>query len=469
MNVNSKNVQAEREDIVAELCGHVVSTTLDDIPGPVRERIGEHVMDVLGVGLAASGEPAGRIVASMFPGRETGSRIIGDGKRAEPWDAAWANGTLCHLLDFDDAGFTHPSACTVPAVLAAGERQNATGADFVVAMAVAYEVFARLIRSFRFYDGALKKRGVHTMSVVGGIAAAAGVGKLLRLDKDQLLVAVGLAASQSFGVIEHFGTWAKPAHAGNAARAGVFSAMLAERGYQASRTAVLGHYGLFNALLGEGNYDIAKMDTPWGGSWAIEKPGIGMKAFPLCNCAQRAARAVVDLRRDRLHDPSAVERVEVSLTQGLMENLHVDWPQQGLGGKFSIRYVIAAGLVDGDVTIDSFSDASLERPEIQDMMGRIEVAVLDGGYEDNEFRKATPIRISLRDGSTLELNERSPLGSPDNRMSRADVASKFAACAGRVLDSAQVHRSIALIENLEDTNVSQLVDALVAGSALPRP
>ncbi|MGV6873817.1 MmgE/PrpD family protein [Pseudochelatococcus sp. B33] len=119
----------------------------------------------------------------------------------KPGTLAWTNGTLCHQLNFDDVGFTHPSVCTVPAVLAIGERQQSSGADLITAMAVAYEVFARLIRSFRFYDCQLKKRGVHTMSVCGTLAAAAGAGKMLKLDRDKLLVATGLAASSSIGLL----------------------------------------------------------------------------------------------------------------------------------------------------------------------------------------------------------------------------------------------------------------------------
>ena len=171
--------------------------------------------------------------------------------------AAWANGALAHLLDFDDTGFSHPTACLLPAGLAVAELVDASGEELLTALVLGYEVFERIAASARPFEPALRERGWHPTSLWGCPAAAATAGRLLGLDAAQLRVAMAIAASNGSGVTQQFGTWAKGVNAGNAARAGVVAALLAREGFFADDAGVGGRYGLLSAVVGPGAADLS--------------------------------------------------------------------------------------------------------------------------------------------------------------------------------------------------------------------
>ena len=209
-----------------------------------------HILDCIGVGLAATVEPAGRIILDIT--REQGgapqARVFGSTLRTSAVSAAWANGALAHLLDFDDTGFSHPTACILPAALAMAEEAGSsgtTGADLVTAVCVGLEVFERMSLSGRQHEPELRRRGFHPTSLYGCSAAAAAAGSIVRLNPGQMAVAIGLAAANAGGLTQHFGTWGKGIHAGNAARAGVSSVLLAKKDYFADPDGLDGDYGFF--------------------------------------------------------------------------------------------------------------------------------------------------------------------------------------------------------------------------------
>ena len=201
-----------------------------------------HILDCIGVALAAVVEPAGRIVLDIT--REQGgtprARVLGSSLRTSTISAAWANGALAHLLDFDDTGFSHPTACILPAALAMAEDVGATGGDLVAAVCVGLEVFERLSLSGRQHEPELRRRGFHPTSLYGCSAAAAAAGNIVGLTPVQMAVAIGLAAANAGGLTQHFGTWGKGIHAGNAARAGVTSVSLAKKDYVADLEGIEG-------------------------------------------------------------------------------------------------------------------------------------------------------------------------------------------------------------------------------------
>jgi 2-methylcitrate dehydratase PrpD len=224
------------------LASFVEGARYEDVGDGALGRVREHVMDCLGVGIAASAEPPGQIIGELIDSLSQGgsTHLIGTRLSSNTLEAAWANGALFHLLDFDDSGFSHPTACILPAALAIGELCDSDGHELVTAMAAGWEVFERISRSGRASEQLLRQKGVHFTSVYGCPAAAATAGKLLGLNAAQLAVAIGLAASASGGLTEQFGTWGKGPHAGNAARAGVTAALLAQRGYRGSDAVLEG-------------------------------------------------------------------------------------------------------------------------------------------------------------------------------------------------------------------------------------
>jgi 2-methylcitrate dehydratase PrpD len=453
----------ERVTATRLLAEFAESVAFGDLTEGALLRTREHLADTLGVGVAAAVEEPAMVLtaflAELGP-QERGATVLGARVRTTPWDAAWANGTLCHLLDFDDYGFGHPGACVVPAALAAGEIARADGETLLLALAVGWEVFDRISRACRRHERVMRGRGIHPTSVYGAPAAAATAGKLLGLDAEQLTVALGLAASASGGIIEQFGTWGKGVQAGNAARAGVTAALLAARGYGGTTTALEGEHGLLNAFAGEGNYDLDLLTAALGESWAIETPGFSLKPYPACGGTMRGIEAAIALRSSAAPDPWQIERVDVEASESILDSLHVDRPTRGFEGKFSLRYCVACALADGDVTIDSFSDASLARPIVQQLLDRTVLTVRPGGYTPGPEVYRTPISVRLADGTTATEQVDLPRGHRDRRLTAEEVAAKFVDCLRRADERADVERAVAVVDRLEQHTVEELIAAL---------
>lgn len=440
----------------------MTTATYADLSPTTKIRTREHVKDCLGVALAASRGEAGQMAIDFVSdfSHDQGTRVIGSGVRTTPWDAAWANGTLSHLLDFDDNGFSHPTATILPAALAAGEMVNASGEEFMVAMVVGWEVFERLSRSGRDYERTARKSGIHPTSIYGCPSAAAAASKLFNLDQEQTEIAIGLAASMAGGLTEQFGTWGKGAQAGNAGRAGVLAASLARRGYLGARTVIEGRHGLLSAFLGEGNYDLARIEEAADGTWAIEAPGLNIKRFPACGGTQRGIAAALDLRSDVVDDPENIERIEVTGSESLFHSLHIDTPTIGFEGKFSLRFCIAAAFADGKVTLDTFTDETVQRPIIQSLMKKIEITVVPGGFEAGVKRYTTPVEVFMKNGDSASTVVNTPPGNIANRLSYEQVTEKFIMCASKARTMLEVETLNSTIDDLENASVNALLDCL---------
>ncbi|MGH6622273.1 MAG: MmgE/PrpD family protein, partial [Alphaproteobacteria bacterium] len=290
-------------------------TRLEDISAEAVAATKRHILDCTGVALAATAEPAGRIVQDITreQGGDPKATVLGTSLRSSVVSAAWANGAFAHLLDFDDTGFSHPTACILPAALAMAEEAGATGGKLVAAVCVGLEVFERMSSSGRQYEHVLRGRGFHPTSLYGCSAAAAGAGSIAGLNPRQMGVAIGLAAANAGGLTQHFGTWGKGIHAGNAARAGVTSVLLARRGYVADPEGLEGDYGFYSAFHGDGNYNLGKIPDGLGTHWSIVDPGLTVKRYPCCGGNLRALDATEALIAEHGISIGDVERLEVDV------------------------------------------------------------------------------------------------------------------------------------------------------------
>lgn len=424
-----------------------------------------HILDCIGVGLAATVEPAGRIILDLT--REQGgtpqARVLGFDRRTSAVSAAWANGSLAHLLDFDDTGFSHPTACILPAALAVAEQSRASGAELVTAVCVGLEVFERVAFAGRQHEPELRRRGFHPTSLYGCSAAAAAAGSIVKLDPAQMAVALGLAAANAGGLTQHFGTWGKGIHAGNSARAGVTSVLLAAKGYFADPDGIDGDYGFLSAFHGKGNYTLEQVREGLGSHWSIVDPGLTVKRYPCCGGNLRAldaARALIEEHRIAFDD---VVKLEVDVHPDLLNTVRFHKPTEGFRGKFSLDYVLAAMLLDARVDLDSFSDAYCNAPRMRASLDKVQINRHPEWPDDAASRRRAPVTITMKDGRKLTRTVDKVRGSPGNPMTRDELLSKYQGCAARVLTAARLERSIVALENLEKVaTVAELMDTLTA-------
>jgi 2-methylcitrate dehydratase PrpD len=438
-------------------------TRIADISAEAVAATKRHILDCTGVGLAATVEPAGRIILDIT--REQGgtpqARVLGSSLRTSAVSAAWANGALAHLLDFDDTGFSHPTACILPATLAMAEEAGATGGDLVAAVCVGLEVFERISLSGRQHEPELRRRGFHPTSLYGCSAAALAAGNIVRLNPKQMAVAIGLAAANAGGLTQHFGTWGKGIHAGNAARAGVTSVLLAMKDYFADPEGIEGAYGFFSAFHGAGNYNLGTVADGLGTHWSIVDPGLTVKRYPCCGGTLRALDAAQELLVEHSIKLDDVATLAVDVHPDLLCTVRFHKPTQGFRGKFSIDYVLAAMLLDGRVDLDSFADEYCNASRMRASLEKVEVNAHAEWPDDTASRRKSPVTITMKDGRKFTKTVDKVRGSPGNPMTRDELVDKYRGCASRVLQGERLERSIAALENLDKVPTAKdLIDAL---------
>jgi 2-methylcitrate dehydratase PrpD len=252
----------------------------------------------------------------------------------------------------------------------------------------------------------------------------------------------------------------KPLHAGLAARNGVLAALLAARGLQASEQAIDGRQGFLKAMDSQ-HASLDQRVADLGERWEIVDTGITVKLYPSCAGTHPTLDALLDLRRRGGFAAADVERVDVTVDSITPTVLIYDRPASGLEAKFSMPFCAAAAIVDGQVTIDTFTEGKLADPAIAALRSRVRMHV------DPSLDKTAPpltrarVRLQLADGRALEASANGARGYPERPPSTAERATKFRACAARVLPPDGVERALAVALDIErSADVRDLMQAL---------
>jgi len=405
------------------------------------------------VTLAGAAEPASRIVQRVVEQDGRGPcRVLGTSQCASAANAALANGTAAHALDYDDMCFVslaHPSAPLVAAALAAAEVAGSSGRALLDAYVVGFELEGRLGRVMnpRHYQ-----RGWHCTSTLGTIGAAATAARLLRLDATAAGHALAIAASEASGLKENFGTMVKPLHAGLAARNGVLAALLAQAGMTASGAAIEGPQGFLKAMDGEqASLDSATGDL--GSRWEIVDTGITVKLYPSCAGTHPTLDALLDLKGREGFRAEDIEAVDIGVDPIVPTILLYERPSSGLEGKFSMPFCAAAAVVNGRVGIDTFEPLQLGDPEILALQERITMRV--DPTLDTTAPSLTQARVTvrLRDGRVLNASANGARGYPEKPASDDELAAKFMSCATQTLSvptATAVLAALRAVESAED-------------------
>ena len=438
--------------VTSDLARFVVETDYKDMPPEAIMASKQALLDGLGCALAGSADVAGKIASdyarSLGGNQEAG--IIGSGFAAPAPEAAMVNGTMAHALDYDDVCRDwngHPTVVLLPVLLALGEKHRLSGKQALAAYVLGVEIGGRI--GAQFFEGHYK-RGFHSTATLGALAAAAAASKLLGLDLHRTVMALGIAGSMAAGLRLNFGTMTKPFHAGNAARNGIVSAMLAQRGFTADENIIDGSYGYCDALAGEGEIAYAKMGQGLGQPFEVIKPGLAMKPYPCCRAAHRCIDGMLALvgSRDRFtaEDVDAVECVTSDWLPRVL--IHVE-PKDGLQGKFSMQYLMARAILDGAIRLAHFTDEKVLDPKAQALMRKVKFVHTPDRLGYAGRRLAEIVRVKLRGGRDLERAVGAAKGDPSNPMSKDELVGKYRDCAEAALPPSDIERSLEMVLNLE--------------------
>lgn len=429
--------------VTKQLAEWVVRTRYEDVPAKGMQTIRQSVLDWFGCALVASGSKPAEIVAAFVEeqGGRPQARIVGSKLATNSANAAFANGVLGHLEDYDDSG-AHPSSYLVPTVMALGEERKLSGKDVLAAWAVGYDVSTRLGVGLRM------DRAWHPTAIYGTMGATAAASKLLGLDVQQTRMAFGIAASQAGGVSRNFGTMTKSFHPGNSARSAIVAAKLAARGYTADPDIIEGRDGYADCFGGEKCYPPAMVQF-LGDVSVITVKGPAVKVWPCCSGNHQTITGILEIIEKSPIDPAKIERVEHYSAEppGTAPLIHKD-VKQGLDGKFCLEYNIAATLIDRRVDLATFSDERVARGDLQAFMKKVhryqhpEAALATSRVRDG--MEVATIRIVMTDGTVHEKK----LG-PRRTLTGDAVVAKFRDNAVRRLDAARVERAIELLTGLD--------------------
>lgn len=439
--------------VTSTIADHVVSTTVSDLPDAViavaRDEV---VLDSCANMLAGSQEPLSEITTGYVTDQFGAgpATIVGYSNQTDAVTATYANSVFCHSMDYELMWYppTHPTSPTLPAILAMAETRNLSGENVLCALAVGFEVQGRL----RVAEAAAETTGksFHPPGRVGPFGAAAGVANLLELTREQTTMALGIAGSRVSGLSANTGTMTKATHPGNAARLGLESALLAERGYTGNPDIFDTKKG-FNHTLYDNELDLSLLVADFGDPYRMVDPGLTLKKHPAQYPTHWSIDAALAVRNEHDLDPTDIDSVEVVVGEDC-ESANRTHPDSGLAGKFSIHYTVAAALLDGNIEIDTFRDDRRFAPDMEAMLDRISVTK-NPAISHMDFAEAwSRVTVTTTDDETYSATIERPLGIWDNPAPKERYREKFYECAERAVSTDTADDIIAHIDEFDEIN-----------------
>jgi 2-methylcitrate dehydratase PrpD len=448
-------------DPARALAEHVCGVSFAMLPETTRIATRHDILDTFGCLLGGSGAPGiaelDRVLGKWGGADE--SQVMLWRRRLPAPQAALMNASMAHALDFDDTldhgGSIHPGASVLGASLAVSDMLGGvSGQSLMLAVALGLDISCRVALASTL------DRGWHRTAAMGVFGAAAAAGKLLGLTVEQMVHAFGIAFSQAAGnrqcIVD--GALTKRLQAGQAASSGVLAATLAREGFTGANNIFLGRFGFFELYQPNG-YDAASLTDGLGACFAGEQ--LSFKPYP-CGRPQHAILDAAIAARTQLDltDPTSIAGIGVSVDAATLADqfngaAHKRRPTQIVEAQFALPFLIAAALTHGRVGIAEV--ANIENRVVLDLAARIE------GRRSDDATEA--VSVTLRNGRTATAAAGKPLGSPENRLSIAQLQSKFADCARNAVRSPAedtIAQAADLILNLQDVdNVHVLSDRFV--------
>ena len=444
-------------EVTRTLARFLVSHKAADLPKAVRHEGTRSLLNWVGCAIGASRHATvKRALAALY--ELSGPRdatILGRRERVDIFQAALLNGATSHTFDFDDTHLQtviHPSGPVLSAILALAERKPVSGREFLHAFILGVEAECRIGKSVfpNHYD-----TGWHITATAGVFGAAAAAGRLLKLNEQQMVWALGMAATQACGIRETFGTMAKPLHPGIAARNGLLAALLSKKNVTSAEQGIEGRRG-FAAILS------TKFD-PWSITEGLEKSWeIASNSYKPYACGvviHPAIDGCVQLRNDYKLGLDAIARIDLKVHPLVLELTGRRKPQSGLEGKFSVYHSCAAAILLGHGSEAAYSDAMVRNSAVVRLRDQVNAVVEPGIQEDQMY-----ITMTLKDGRVLEKHIKHAVGSVARPMSDADLELKFRGLCKGILPVAQSGKLMGLCWNVGQLkNVAEIARASVPG------
>ncbi len=431
------------KDVTRKLARYVVSAGASDVPKAVRQEARRTLLNWVGCAVGGSRHQTVDIAIaalSAFSGPAQAS-VLGRKERLDVLHAALMNGISSHIFDYDDTHLKtiiHPAGPVASAILALSEHQAVSGIEFLNALVLGVEVECRIGNAVypAHYDV-----GWHITGTTGVFGAAAAAGKLLGLTEQQMVWALGIAATQPVGLREMFGTMTKSFHPGRAAQNGLTAALLASRNFTSSDHGIEAKRGWANVLSTSRNYGAIteKLGQTYEISLNTYKPfACGVVIHP-------AIDGCIQLRNENKLTADQIRGVELRVHPLVLELTGKKAPQTGLDGKFSVYYAVAVAIVQGAAGEKQFIDRLVHDPTVIGLRDRV-VTIVDPAIREDQVR----IALTLQDGRRLEKFVEHAIGSVERPLTDAALEAKLTDLAEGILTPDGIRRLIDLCWKVDE-------------------
>ena len=415
-----------------DLSEFICNLRAEAVPAATLSRAKQLMADTIGVGL--SGTRHANFAAALagtraIPGSAGTSPVLNSETGLSMPFAAMVNGVACHVLDYDDthtASIVHGSAILTPLVLALGRETGASGAEALTAFVAGWEVAARVgIASGNTFH----RRGFHATAVAGVFGATAAAGHLLHLTPEQMTHALGLCGSQASGINEFLTNTSssKGHHVGWAAMNGIIAAYVAKSGATGPTTVFEGDRGIFHT---HGLPDLCRIEetaADLGSRWETER--VSIKPYPCCHFAHGAVDCALKLRAEgvRAEDVKSIHAIIDKVAAGFvcvpLEQKYA--PVNAYGAKFSLPFLVACGLIDGQVGPEAFTEDNIRREDLLSLGRKLTFEEAEEGTTGFPTYFPGHLITTLTDGRVLETRVPINRGNPDAPLSDQEVIAKF--------------------------------------------
>jgi 2-methylcitrate dehydratase PrpD len=445
--MSSQSVQAEYGaaaldlNITNDLAAFLASLSFEDLPEAAIHAGRRGILDWIGCALAGSRHPTISKLLSVLEevGGMPQATVLGRDMKLGLLEAPIANGQMGHVLDFDDTHMggvvLHASSPILSALLALEERSAFTGRDFLAAYAAGFEAGVRAGQGAPAHHAG----GWHLTGTLGSIAAGAAAGKLLGLNSQQMVHAMGISATQAAGMQQNRGTMCKSFHAGKAASSGVLAALLAQKGFDSSDEILEGKRGFCRIYSSVAKTDLILNEL--GTRWEITRNG--HKPYACGVVLHPAIDAMIALARN-VPAPDQVAAIELRVNPLAVSITGVADPKTGLKSKFSLTHSAAVAFLDRTAGITQYTDDRARHSDVVALREIVRVQTDESLGKDQAWAA-----VVMRNGDRYEHQVVHASGTVDNPMSDAAIEDKFLANAAPVIGPERSSRVLEAVWQLE--------------------